>query len=182
MHKPCYSLDPHWQEVDAAHLFSPLSRTCAHRPQYIYGPLTNKRDYLDFFFDRVVHGLDFVPLPLHGDQLVALTHAEDVASMLASVVGNENAVNQVRARDPIRLCPPRRFVVTQLVGCDGDPPQREREMWLALPRVEALDVAYELPATNQPTIGNACGHLRLACRCSTVHPTAISPTTDSSAK
>ncbi|CAM9433081.1 unnamed protein product [Ascophyllum nodosum] len=65
------------------------------RPQYIYGPLTNKRDYLDFFFDRVVHGLDFVPLPVHGDQLVALTHAEDVASMLASVVGNENAVNQV---------------------------------------------------------------------------------------
>lgn len=67
-----------------------------HSPQYIYGPLTNKRDYLDWFFDRVVHGLEFVPLPLHGDQLVALTHAEDVASMLASVVGNENAVNQVR--------------------------------------------------------------------------------------
>lgn len=67
------------------------------RPQYIYGPLTNKRDYLDWFFDRVVHGLEFVPLPLHGDQLVALTHAEDVASMLASVVGNENAANQVKA-------------------------------------------------------------------------------------
>ncbi|CAM9163795.1 unnamed protein product [Ectocarpus fasciculatus] len=65
------------------------------RPQYIYGPLTNKRDYLDWFFDRVVHGLEFIPLPLHGDQLVALTHAEDVASMLASVVGNERAVNQV---------------------------------------------------------------------------------------
>lgn len=70
------------------------------RPQYIYGPLTNKRDYLDWFFDRAVHGLECVPLPLHGDQLVALTHAEDVASMLASVVGNENAVNQVRAEAP----------------------------------------------------------------------------------
>jgi nucleoside-diphosphate-sugar epimerase len=23
------------------------------RPQYIYGPKTNKRDYLDWFFDRV---------------------------------------------------------------------------------------------------------------------------------
>lgn len=67
------------------------------RPQYIYGPLTNKRDYLDWFFDRIVHGLEFVPLPLHGDQLVALTHAEDVAAMLASVVGNEHAVNQVLA-------------------------------------------------------------------------------------
>lgn len=68
----------------------------AFRPQYIYGPLTNKRDYLDWFFDRVVHGLELIPLPLHGDQLVTLTHAEDIASMLASVVGNENAVNQVR--------------------------------------------------------------------------------------
>lgn len=68
------------------------------RPQYIYGPLTNKRDYLDWFFDRVVHGIEFVPLPLHGDQLVALTHAEDVASMLASVIGNENAPNQVDRR------------------------------------------------------------------------------------
>ncbi|CAM9123232.1 unnamed protein product [Discosporangium mesarthrocarpum] len=65
------------------------------RPQYIYGPLTNKRDYLDWFFDRVVHGLSLVPLPLHGDQFVTLTHAEDVASMLASVVGNEKAVGQV---------------------------------------------------------------------------------------
>lgn len=71
-----------------------------HSPQYIYGPLTNKRDYLDWFFDRVVHGLEFIPLPLHGDQLVALTHAEDVASVLAAVVGNENAVNQVR-KDPV---------------------------------------------------------------------------------
>lgn len=70
------------------------------RPQYIYGPLTNKRDYLDWFFDRVVHDLEFIPLPLHGDQLVALTNAEDVASMLASVVGNENAVNQVRGKSP----------------------------------------------------------------------------------
>lgn len=81
---------------------SPVNGTflCDHprciRPQYIYGPLTNKRDYLDWFFDRVVHDIELVPIPLHGDQLVTLTHAEDVASMLASVIGNENAVNQVR--------------------------------------------------------------------------------------
>lgn len=64
-------------------------------PQYIYGPLTNKRDYLDWFFDRAVHDLEMIPIPLHGDQLVAITHAEDVASMLVSVVGNEEAVCQV---------------------------------------------------------------------------------------
>lgn len=78
-------------------VFPPSRLESPPRPQYIYGPLTNKRDYLDWFFDRVVHGLEFIPLPLHGDQLVALTHAEDVASMLASVVGNELAVNQVKS-------------------------------------------------------------------------------------
>lgn len=93
-----------------------LHVTFPFRPQYIYGPLTNKRDYLDWFFDRVVHGLEFVPLPLHGDQLVALTHAEDVASMLASVVGNENAVNQVGAVAPLA----RTFVGCQK-HCIGRP-------------------------------------------------------------
>jgi nucleoside-diphosphate-sugar epimerase len=41
-------------------------------------------------------GVKPVPLPLHGDQLTTVTHAEDVASMMASVVGNEAAVGQVR--------------------------------------------------------------------------------------
>lgn len=84
--------------IQTLFVFPTPTYTCillAFRPQYIYGPLTNKRDYLDWFFDRVVHGLELIPLPLHGDQLVTLTHAEDVASMLASVVGNEGAVNQV---------------------------------------------------------------------------------------
>lgn len=89
-------------------LFSAVRSTLLARPQYIYGPLTNKRDYLDFFFDRVVHGLDFVPLPVHGDQLVALTHAEDVASMLVSVVGNGNAVKQVKLH--VNASPSRRLI------------------------------------------------------------------------
>ncbi|KAG5178315.1 hypothetical protein JKP88DRAFT_188667, partial [Tribonema minus] len=65
------------------------------RPQYIYGPLTNKRDYLDWFYDRVVWAMSPFPLPHHGDQFVAITHAEDVASMLAAVVGNPSAVGQI---------------------------------------------------------------------------------------
>ncbi len=32
------------------------------RPQYIYGPKTNKRDYLDYFFDRIVREKP-VPIP-----------------------------------------------------------------------------------------------------------------------
>mmetsp|Transcript_3471 Transcript_3471/g.6919 ORF Transcript_3471/g.6919 Transcript_3471/m.6919 type:complete len:383 (-) Transcript_3471:229-1377(-) len=55
------------------------------RPQYIYGPLTNKRDYLDYFFDRVVRGRP-VPVAGSGQQLVTLTHAADVAGMMASII------------------------------------------------------------------------------------------------
>ncbi|CAM9114792.1 unnamed protein product [Chrysoparadoxa australica] len=65
------------------------------RPQYIYGPKTNKRDYLDYFFDRVVWKMRPLPVPVHGDQFVSITHAADVASMLASVVGNDKAPGQV---------------------------------------------------------------------------------------
>ncbi|GAB5371552.1 hypothetical protein AAMO2058_001589700 [Amorphochlora amoebiformis] len=56
------------------------------RPQYIYGPLTNKRDYLDYFFDRVVRGRP-VPVAGSGQQLVTLTHANDVAGMMAGIIG-----------------------------------------------------------------------------------------------
>jgi nucleoside-diphosphate-sugar epimerase len=37
-------------ELLAAELGLPWT---SFRPQYIYGPKTNKRDYLDWFFDRV---------------------------------------------------------------------------------------------------------------------------------
>jgi nucleoside-diphosphate-sugar epimerase len=60
------------------------------RPQYIYGPYTNKRGYLDWFLERAVRGL---PLPVPGDasQPVNVAHCEDVASLLSSVVGKEEA-------------------------------------------------------------------------------------------
>jgi len=60
------------------------------RPQYIYGPKTNKRDYLDWFIDRIVRGRA-CPLPGDGKQLASVTNCEDVASMMTSVVGNEAA-------------------------------------------------------------------------------------------
>eukprot|EP00612_Vaucheria_litorea_P001805 CAMPEP_0171455490 /NCGR_PEP_ID=MMETSP0945-20130129/2363_1 /TAXON_ID=109269 /ORGANISM="Vaucheria litorea, Strain CCMP2940" /LENGTH=383 /DNA_ID=CAMNT_0011980739 /DNA_START=107 /DNA_END=1258 /DNA_ORIENTATION=+ len=67
----------------------------AFRPQYIYGPLMNKRDYLDWFFDRITWALDTIPMPHHGDQFVTITRAEDVASMMASVIDNPKATKQV---------------------------------------------------------------------------------------
>jgi nucleoside-diphosphate-sugar epimerase len=65
------------------------------RPQYIYGPKANKFDYLDWFFDRLVRNLP-LPIPGDGQQLVSLTHAEDVASLLCSPLNNEAAAIQQR--------------------------------------------------------------------------------------
>jgi nucleoside-diphosphate-sugar epimerase len=62
----------------------------AFRPQYIYGPKTNKRDYLDWFFDRISRDR-VCPLPGDGSQLASVSHVEDVASMMTSVVGKEDA-------------------------------------------------------------------------------------------
>merc|ERR1719203_2312161 len=60
------------------------------RPQYIYGPNSNKHDYLDWYFDRVCRG---APLPIPGDgtQKVSLTNSMDVASLLVSVLNDEKA-------------------------------------------------------------------------------------------
>lgn len=66
------------------------------RPQYIYGPKSNKK-YLDYFIGRAYRKLH-IPLPLHAEQLVCLTHEEDVASLLAAAVGNPAAINQARRR------------------------------------------------------------------------------------
>jgi nucleoside-diphosphate-sugar epimerase len=65
------------------------------RPQYIYGPKSNKFDYLDWFFDRLVRDLT-LPIPADGTQKVSLTNAEDVAALLASALSNEAAAIEQR--------------------------------------------------------------------------------------
>eukprot|EP00444_Apocalathium_aciculiferum_P008529 CAMPEP_0183402152 /NCGR_PEP_ID=MMETSP0370-20130417/13711_1 /TAXON_ID=268820 /ORGANISM="Peridinium aciculiferum, Strain PAER-2" /LENGTH=412 /DNA_ID=CAMNT_0025583691 /DNA_START=60 /DNA_END=1298 /DNA_ORIENTATION=+ len=60
----------------------------AFRPQYIYGPKTNKPEYLDWFLDRITRGAPIL-VPGDGSGFTTLTNAEDAASMLASVVGKE---------------------------------------------------------------------------------------------
>mmetsp|Transcript_45502 Transcript_45502/g.66434 ORF Transcript_45502/g.66434 Transcript_45502/m.66434 type:complete len:356 (-) Transcript_45502:50-1117(-) len=66
----------------------------AFRPQYIYGPATNKRDYLDYFVDRISRDQP-VPIPHSGEQLASVTHAYDVAAMLAAATANPKAAKQV---------------------------------------------------------------------------------------
>jgi len=65
------------------------------RPQYIYGPKSNKYDYIDYYFDRLVRDLP-IPVPGDGTQKVSLTNSEDVASLLATVVDNEEAAIEQR--------------------------------------------------------------------------------------
>lgn len=60
------------------------------RPQYIYGPKSNKWDYIDWYLDRIVRNAP-LPIPGDGSQKVSLTNSEDVASLLASVLNDEAA-------------------------------------------------------------------------------------------
>ncbi len=53
------------------------------QPLYIYGPHTGK-DCEQWFLDRILRNRP-VPIPAPGIQLVALSHVEDVATMLAKV-------------------------------------------------------------------------------------------------
>ena len=54
------------------------------QPLYIYGPHTGK-DCEQWFLDRIMRDRP-VPIPAPGIQLVALSHVEDVAAMLAKVI------------------------------------------------------------------------------------------------
>jgi hypothetical protein len=65
------------------------------RPQYIYGPKSNKYDYIDWYFDRLVRELP-IPIPGDGTQKVSLTNSEDVAAILASVLNDEAAAIEQR--------------------------------------------------------------------------------------
>lgn len=56
------------------------------RPIYIIGPHTSKREYIDFFFDRIVRGRP-VPLPGNGEELTSISDVRDIAELLTSALG-----------------------------------------------------------------------------------------------
>ena len=78
------------REVELALEADLAGKWCAFRPQYIYGPYTNKRDYLDWFLNRAARDIPMA-VPADAQQPVSLTHCEDVAALMASVVGKEGA-------------------------------------------------------------------------------------------
>ena len=63
------------------------------RPVYIYGP-QNYNDLEAWFFDRIVRDRP-IPIPGNGMALTQLGHVADLASAMAAVLGNENAVGQI---------------------------------------------------------------------------------------
>lgn len=63
------------------------------RPQYLFGGSSSKR-YLDYFISRASRKLP-IPLPLHGEQLVCLTHHEEAAHLIGSAVGSNAALNEI---------------------------------------------------------------------------------------
>lgn len=76
-------------EVEAA-LAARGTPFAAFRPIYIVGEASAKRDYLDFFFDRLVRGRP-VPIPGSGAEMTSLTDVTDVASMLVAAVATPAA-------------------------------------------------------------------------------------------
>lgn len=70
------------------------------RPIYIIGEHSSKREYLDYFFDRIVRERP-LPLPGNGSELTSLTDVRDVASMLAAALGKglkNETLNLVNSR------------------------------------------------------------------------------------
>ena len=65
------------------------------RPQYIYGEKSNKHDYIDWYFHRLVRKLP-LPIPGDGTQMVSLTNSKDVAKLLTAPLNNEEAAVEQR--------------------------------------------------------------------------------------
>ena len=61
------------------------------RNQYVYGG--DQSPFLEYIINRLVRGMH-VPLPLHGEQLLSLTHANDLGS-LTLALGQSVAMNEI---------------------------------------------------------------------------------------
>ncbi len=63
------------------------------RPVYIYGP-QNYNDLEAWFFDRIVRDRP-IPIPGNGKFITQFGHIHDLAMAMASVLGNETAINKI---------------------------------------------------------------------------------------
>ena len=65
----------------------------AIRPTYIYGP-QNYNDVEAWFFDRIVRDRP-IPIPANGLHITQLGHVKDLATAMAAVLGNQQAIGQI---------------------------------------------------------------------------------------
>lgn len=82
------------------HLRAEGTSAVCFRPIYIYGQYSSKREYLDYFFDRIARGRTLY-LPGTGSEFTSLTDVRDVASMLAAALGKglkNQVINSVATR------------------------------------------------------------------------------------
>ncbi|MBW4575230.1 MAG: NAD-dependent epimerase/dehydratase family protein [Aphanothece sp. CMT-3BRIN-NPC111] len=63
------------------------------RPTYIYGP-QNYNDLEAWFFDRIVRDRP-IPIPGNGMHITQFGHVKDLATAMANVLGNSQAVGQI---------------------------------------------------------------------------------------
>ncbi|MGK7955202.1 MAG: NAD-dependent epimerase/dehydratase family protein, partial [Crocosphaera sp.] len=63
------------------------------RPTYIYGP-QNYNDLEAWFFDRIVRNRP-IPVPGNGLHFTQFGHIQDLATGMAAVLGNEQAIGQI---------------------------------------------------------------------------------------
>ncbi|EME29440.1 Chloroplast stem-loop binding protein of 41 kDa a, chloroplastic [Galdieria sulphuraria] len=67
--------------------------TC-FRPIYLIGLKSAKTSYTDYFFDRIIRGLK-VPIPYPGDQLVSLSHVDDLVQMIILSIDKSDAFQEI---------------------------------------------------------------------------------------
>ncbi|GJQ13743.1 hypothetical protein GpartN1_g5534.t1 [Galdieria partita] len=75
-------------------LSQPSFAVTCFRPIYLIGPRSAKTSYTDYFFDRIVRELK-VPIPYPGDQLVSLSHVDDLVQMMILSIDKSDAFQQV---------------------------------------------------------------------------------------
>lgn len=70
------------------------------RPIYMIGPHTSKREYVDFFFDRLSRDRP-IPLPGCGEEITSITDVRDIAALLAGALNKglkDETINAVNVR------------------------------------------------------------------------------------
>jgi nucleoside-diphosphate-sugar epimerase len=67
--------------------------TAAFRPIYVTGPGSDKREYTDWFFDRIARGRPLV-IPGCGEEFTSISDARDVASLMVCALAKRDVLDK----------------------------------------------------------------------------------------